>query len=127
MKARFLPTLFAVFFLSISVPIFTERKIQGAPHVQSSFTHRVLNRRYISRILHEHRRGINYITVLATHGPNYWAYRSRSHPLRYPCGRAADCLREMKKLDVHLRQGRNLGLILSGSRIKRLVYYSSGK
>jgi len=95
----------------------------SAPHVQSSYTFRVTNRKYINHILHELRGGKNYVTILTTHGPSYNAFRSDTHALYYPCKKYSHCIKTIKILNDYLNTGENLGLKLNGSVIEEVIYY----
>lgn len=94
-----------------------------APAVRSSFTFRVVHRRYVSHLLTEARGRRLFVTVILTHGPNYWAHKSRSHPLHAACPNSDACLALLKRLDHHLRTGAALGLRLGGSHIHEIIYY----
>lgn len=93
------------------------------PHVKSSWTLRVVNRRYVSHILHERRARKNYVTLLVTHGPNYHAFHSRLHALYKHCGSYRTCFLLLRRLDRHLRAGHNLGLEVHGSQVRRILFY----
>jgi hypothetical protein len=93
---------------------------QAYPHESSSFTYRVTNRRYISRILLERIGDRDALTLITTH-PGPWAFHSTPHALHYFCKIA--CLSEMKRLDAFLQTGYNIGMRLSGSVITDIVYF----
>lgn len=114
------PVLVRILPLLFLLPLAVTR---GAPPLRSGFNHRILNRRFVSYILFEVRYGRPCVTILAVHGPNYQAFHAPSAPLHSPCRNRVDCLKKMEKLDRHLRKGLNLGLILEGSWIKKIIYY----
>ncbi len=93
------------------------------PHVRSSFDLVLVHRRYVSHIVHEVRGGTPVVTLILTHGPNYWAFHARSHALHAPCAASGDCLQLMKRIDSHLRAGSTLGLSLDGSFVKRILFF----
>lgn len=95
---------------------------QNYPRVQSHYHFRIANRKHVSHILLETIQGRNTITFLMSH-PSPYHYKSSSHPLYYTCGNAADCIKQMKKIDQFLKSGYNLGLSLQGSYIKEIRYY----
>ncbi len=95
----------------------------AAPHVQSKFTHRVTNRKYVSHILHQLRGAKHYVVLITTHGPHHWAFHSRPYPLYHRCEKPAACLDLLMRLDKHLKSGRNLGLSLRGSYIHAFRFY----
>ncbi len=94
---------------------------QTYPHVQSGLQYRVTNRKYISHLVFEQREGDNRITLVTTHFL-YWAYKSDSHVLYYPCGDISHCVKEMIRLDRHLKEGWNIGLELEGGTVRELHY-----
>lgn len=94
-------------------------------HVESGLEFRLTHRRYVSHILFENRAGLEYITILMAHGPNYHAFKDIPHALHYPCGNASDCLKTARKLDAHLRSGQILSLRLTGSVITEIRYLNA--
>ena len=94
---------------------------QTYPHVESRVDFRVTNRKLISHILIELRNNIQYITIISSH-PSPWNMYDKSHPLFYKC--REDCLKEIKKLDLFLDSGYNIGLKLNGSYIQEIIYYN---
>ncbi len=79
------------------------------------------NRKQISHILYENREGRNFVTLLMTH-PGVWAFKSDSHPLRYPCETSAECLNLLGKLNGFLSRGWNLRLATQGSLIRQIEF-----
>lgn len=92
------------------------------PPLTSSREFRVLNRRFVSQIRFENTDGQNFLTLVVTHGPAYWAFKSSPHALHLACPSPAGCLAEARRLDTHLRSGWNIGLALEGSWIREIVY-----
>lgn len=92
------------------------------PPLTSSRELRVLGRRFVSQILFENTDGRNFLTLIVSHGPAYWAFKSSPHALHLACPSPADCLAEARRLDAHLRSGWNIGLALEGSWIREIVY-----
>ena len=94
--------------------------------MRSSLSLQIVHRRYVSHIVHELKGGTGVVTLLLTHGPNYWAFKSGSHPLHAICGAPDNCVRLMKKIDAHLRSGHTLGLSLDGSFVRRIIFFGAG-
>ncbi len=94
------------------------------PVVRTEASFRITNRKYVSHILLERYGGANYVTMLTVH-PLPWAVHAESHPLRYPCGAAADCMQLMRRLEYTLNEGKNIGIRTDGDRILEIVYYDS--
>jgi hypothetical protein len=82
----------------------------------------VTNRRYISRILFESRDEIHSVTLLMVPSRT-WAFHGDPSPFKHYCKSPAICLDIMKKLDVYLDKGHNLGMKLKGSTIVEFRYY----
>lgn len=92
------------------------------PHIHSSYTERVTNRRFIRHIMFEYSESGNMITILATHGPNYHAFHSDLHPLKHPCGAPNQCMETIRELNEFLNTGYNIRLHLQGSTITAIEY-----
>lgn len=92
------------------------------PPLFSTYHLRIINRRFLSHIVFEVIENKKYLTLILTHGPNYWAYKSTSYRLYYECETSSKCLQESEKLDQFLQSGYNLGLYIEGDFIKKIIY-----
>ncbi|MFN3604270.1 MAG: hypothetical protein ACK4UJ_06150 [Leptonema sp. (in: bacteria)] len=92
------------------------------PPLSSSYNLRVVNRRFISHLLFESIENKKFITLILTHGPNYWAYKSSSYRLMYECKSSQECIKEAKKIDNFLQSGYNIALVIEGDFIRKIVY-----
>ena len=106
-------------------PVEEYRKPEEEPHVRNSMNLRIVHRRVVSHLVHEVRGNVPVVTLILTHGPNYWAFKSNSHALYAPCGAPDNCVRLMKKIDAHLRKGATLGLSLDGSFVRRIIFFGT--
>lgn len=108
----------------MSVSIFCE---EVYPPLSSSFTLRIVNRRFISYVLFETIENKKYITIILTHGPNYWAFKSHSYRLFYECENSKNCLEEAIKIDKFLQTGYNIAFVIEGDFIKKMIFLEKPK
>ena len=101
----------------------TPPDVPDVPPVQSAYTYRITNRRFISHVVYEWRGGRHLVTLLTTHGPAYNAFHAVNHSLHHACQSYRDCLSTMQKLNSVLTSGANIGLKLKGSEIVKIIYY----
>ncbi len=94
------------------------------PPISSTYNLRIVNRRFISHILFEKIENKLYLTIILTHGPNYHAFKSTSYRIYYLCKNIEDCLREAIKLDEFLKTGYNIGFVLDGDYVNKILYLS---
>lgn len=115
--------LLATGFLFLASAVSAEElSVAPYPPLSSSRDLRVINRRFVSTIVFENTDGNNYLTLILTHGPAYWAFKSTPHALHRACPSPAACLVEARRIDTHLRSGWNLALRLDGSWIREIIY-----
>ncbi len=92
------------------------------PPISSTYDLRIVNRRFLSHILFEKIEDKLYLSIILTHGPNYHAFKSTSYRIYFLCQNVEDCLNEAIKLDEFLKTGYNIGFILDGDYIKKILY-----
>ncbi|MCS7204279.1 MAG: hypothetical protein NZ853_01120 [Leptospiraceae bacterium] len=107
-----------VFLLILAFPLLAEEVF---PPLSSSYHLRIVNRKYVSYILFENIENVYVLTIILTHGPNYHAFKSDSYRLYYKCGDTATCLAKAKELDEILSSGYNIGFVISGDWIEKII------
>lgn len=92
------------------------------PPISSTYNLRIVNRRFISYILFEKIEHNLFLTIILTHGPNYHAFKSTSYRIYYLCENVEVCYLEAKKIDQFLQTGYNIGFVMEGDYVKKIIY-----
>ncbi len=97
------------------------------PPIVSTYHLRIVNRRFVSHIVFESIENKKYLTIILTHGPNYWAYKSNSYRLFYECETSKQCIDKAKQLDQFLQNGYNIAFYIKGDQIQKIIFLDPTK